>query len=373
MAIPKRCLKLKKSTDINDEILMQHKNKYHDELEKLIDIFEREFPEAELLRPRSIKLDQFTYLNDEEIDKAEEIETDETVILERKLETKEVKPLQVVSEKVPLIAVDTSSIRLGETDEGLLSAFRAAIIAQTNGEMKCDVFGPYVVHITENNRQAIYDYFRREVFGLELIEAPTLLSKVMDRIRNFLERLAQRTAALSIKNGIVLWDGSLTGRTIDTPEKVIREALDLAHSQGNSVVAISKKSWLRLLTGEQLLGLLDNIPNSCYIDIHSKICTKDMKRFTGRVHVAKFTPDGFSFRVDVSPASKLTCSRVLELLMGSSAFYNGYPELLRQAHIHAYFTPNEVLALQTYAIDKYDLEVIRTFDVRRHLLAPFGA
>jgi len=356
------------------EISMQSKNKYHNELEKLIDIFEKEFPEAELLRPRSVKLDQFTYINDEEVDKAEEIELDETVVLEKKLETKaEAEPLQVVPGIVPLIAVDTSSIRLGETDEGLLSAFRVAIIAQVNGEMKCDVFGPYVVHITEGNRQAIYDYFRKKVFGLELIEAPTLLSKVMDRIRNFLERLAQRTAALSIENGIVLWDGSLTGRTVDTPEKVIREALDLAHSQGNSVVAISKKSWLRLITGEQLLGLLDNVPNSCYVDIHSKICTGDMARFTGRVHVAKFTPDGFSFRVDVSPASKLTCSHVLELLMGSSAFYNGYPELLRQAHIHAYFTPNEVLALQTYAIDKYDLEVIRTFDVRRHLLAPFGA
>ena len=38
-------------------------------LEELLNVFEKEFPEAELLRPRSIKLDQFIYINDEELDK----------------------------------------------------------------------------------------------------------------------------------------------------------------------------------------------------------------------------------------------------------------------------------------------------------------
>lgn len=305
--------------------------------------YRKEFPEAEILRPRSIKLDQFTYINDEEADKADEVELDETVVLEKAIETThDAESIQAVSKRIPLIAVDTSSSRLGETDEGLLYAFRASIVGQVNEKMDCEVFGPYIVHITEGNKQAMYDYFRK-LFGLKIIRAPHLLQKVGDRIRNFLERLAQKVASTSIENGIVLWDGSLTGRTIDTPERVIRESLDLAHMKGNSVVAVSKKSWLTLVTGERLLGLLDEVPHTCFVDIHDKIRTRDMARLIGRVHVAKFTPDGFSFRVDISPVPSLTCKDVFGLIMGNSGFYNGYPELLRQAHIHAYFVPNEIL------------------------------
>jgi len=56
-------------------------------LEELLNVFEKEFPEAELLRPRSIKLDQFTYINDEEVDKGDEVELDETVVIEKTVET----------------------------------------------------------------------------------------------------------------------------------------------------------------------------------------------------------------------------------------------------------------------------------------------
>ena len=102
-------------------------------LKELLNVFEKEFPEAELLRPRSIKLDQFTYVNDEEADKGDEVELDETVVLEKTVEaTYDSKSIQAFSKRIPLIAVDTSSSRLGETDEGLLYAFRASIVAQVN-------------------------------------------------------------------------------------------------------------------------------------------------------------------------------------------------------------------------------------------------
>lgn len=156
-------------------------------LETLLEIFEKQFPKAELIKPRhacrSVSLDQFTYVNDEEVDKAEEIETDETVVLGEKVETaKAAKPFQQATEYFPLVAIDSSSARLGETNEAVLAAFRTSIIIQSNEKMKCDTFGPYIAHITDGNKQAIYNYFRRKIFRLEPADAPYLLSKVGDRI-----------------------------------------------------------------------------------------------------------------------------------------------------------------------------------------------
>lgn len=344
-----------------------------DILKELIKTFENEFPEARIISPRIVQLDKFVYINDEELDKAEELEHDEALDLENiDITIKEIKPDYSFK---PIVAIDTSSAKLGETNKGILAAIRVAIVVQEENATSVEKFGPYVVHVTSENKQYLYDYFRQNLLGIKIgnkkIEAPLLLSKMVDRIRNAIERISQIITCSIIKNGLVLWDGSLTGGTIDTPKEVIEKAIHIAHSNGNSIIAISKKSWLRLASGEQLVGLLDNVPKACFVDVHDKL-SADTSRFLGRVHVAKFTVDGFSFRVDVSPSNGYTNEDVFSLLVGNSAFYNGYPEALRLAHIHCYFTPSEVLTLQNYAINKYNLEVTRTFDIRMHLFTPFG-
>lgn len=118
--------------------------------------------------------------------------------------------------------------------------------------------------------------------------------------------------------------------------------------------------------------MLGDEARPCLKDVHEKISSKPMSQILGRVHVVKFTPDGFSFRVDVAPSPDVKCIDVLNLLRSNCTFYNGYPDVLRQAHIHAYFTPDELLSLQNLAIEKYHMRVLRSFDTRRHILAPYG-
>jgi hypothetical protein len=304
-------------------------------------------------------------MNDEEVDKAEEIEIDETVTLRKIGEVKELTK----GEPKPISAVDTSSARLGETDKGILSAVKVALVIYELGkEPVYETFGPYVLHLTEENKHSVYNFFRTEIFNLDTSDAPHLI-KMTDRVRNFLERIAQQVAASAIKDGITLWDGSLTGGTIDTPKEMLMKAIRIAHENGNGVVAVSKKSCLQTVDGRRLIDLLENETKPCYIDIHNWIDAQ-LDRFLGRVHAVKFSPEGFTFRVDVSSSANAVL--VLNSLTSSCAFYNGYPEPLRQAHIHSYFTPNEILALQAYVADKYGLNIVRTFDVRRHLLAPYG-
>jgi len=82
-------------------------------LEELSTSFETEFAEVKTFRPRYVKLDEFTPVNDEELDKAGEIEIDETVTLTQ-IDGNSVKDLSQGGEVKPVSATDTSSARLGD-------------------------------------------------------------------------------------------------------------------------------------------------------------------------------------------------------------------------------------------------------------------
>jgi len=342
-------------------------------LKAFVGVLEEHFPEAEVFRPRAVRLDQFAYLNDEEVDKYEEWLEDESIDLDEKVIDASSMRLDVDSSSVPVTAVDASSVQLGETNLGIISAVRVALWRQVPGERPSIVrYGPYMVHLTHDNVDFIYNYFRREIFGLKGRKRAPKLHKMTDRIRNFFERLAQRYACRIIDGGISLWDGSLTAGTVDTPRELMEETLSIAAEHENSVIAVSKQSVLRTRFGERILDLLEGEVGPCFKDIHDQISSRHASRILGRVHVVKFAPMGFSFRVDVAPRRGLSCCEALRLLRGNVSFYNGYPDPLRQVHISAYFTPYEVLSLQSLAVEKYHMRVIPSFDVRRHILGPFG-
>lgn len=330
-----------------------------------------ELENTKLFRPRYVELTSFMPFSDEEVDKLEEWEIDETITLEeRDVPVKEFQGFSGGS--LPIVAVDVSSLRIGETEHGVIAAYRAALVI-CGEEFKIEKLGPYALHLTEENKLAIYNHFRK-LLGLEKVgedEVPRL-SKLVDRIRNAIERMLQKAAAKTIRDGIVLWDGSLIGGTVDTPMKVVKGNIAAAHFNGNSVIGVSKRSWLKTTSGKRLINLLEGVYKPCYIDVHKIIATKQLNRYLGHVYVAKFSPHGFVFRVDVAPKPGLSHVQVLEQLVSNCQMYNGYPEPLRCAHIESYLTANEILALQTYIAQKYDLTVLKPFDIRKHILSPFG-
>lgn len=344
-----------------------------DILKGLVGVLEEHFPKARIFRPRDVRLDYFTYVNDEEVDKHDEWAEDEVVDLTENIDKTVVKEIDANPSLIPISAVDASSARLGETNRGVISAVRVAIWKQEpDKKPKLFVYGPYLAHITMDNVDFVYNYFWREIFGFKEHKKPPNIYKMTDRLRNFFERLAQRQASRIIKNGIALWDGSLTGGTVDTPIELLRESLRVAEENHNSVVGISKHSVLKIESGERILEMLDREMKPCFKDIREKLSPSIVNRILGRIHVVKFTPDGFSFRVDVKAASDKTCTEILKLLRGNCTFFNGYPDPLRETHIHAYFTPDELLSLQNMAVKKYSMEVLRSFNVRRYILAPYG-
>jgi len=90
-------------------------------LRDFVGMLEDHFPEAEVFRPRSIILDEFVYINDESIDKHDEWIEDETLELEEDLTKTSSQQIEVKDVPVPLSAVDASSVKLGETNRGIIS------------------------------------------------------------------------------------------------------------------------------------------------------------------------------------------------------------------------------------------------------------
>ena len=137
-----------------------------DILRSFVGVLEEHFPEAEVFRPRAVRLDQFAYLNDEEMDKYEEWLRDESIDLDVEVIDASSMRLDVDSSSVPVTAVDASSVKLGETNLGIISAIRVALWRQVPGERPSIIrYGPYMVHLTNDNVDFIYNYFRREIFG----------------------------------------------------------------------------------------------------------------------------------------------------------------------------------------------------------------
>jgi hypothetical protein len=343
-----------------------------DILKRFVGILEENFPDAKKFRPRDVQPGRFMYINDEDVDKRDEWLEDEAVEFSGDVDSVTLSDLDPEPISVPISAVDASSAQIGETNRGVISAIRVAIWMYEPGKKpELRRFGPYLAHITPDNVNSLYNYFRRDVFGVH-IGKPPQLHRMTDRLRNFFERLGQRLASEIIDNGIVMYDGSLRAATVDTPLKMLRDSISYAHAHSNNVVGVSKNSVLTTSDGNRILDMLDDVFKPCVKDVHDIVLSKLTDQIVGRVHVAKFTADGFSFRTDVAPIPGQDCLNVLRVLKHNATFYSGYPDPLREAHIHAYFTPDEMLTMQNMAVKKWDMEVVRAFDVRRCILAPFG-
>lgn len=276
-----------------------------------------------------------------------------------------------IAAKKPVVAIDSSSVTLAKTEKGIIAAIKAAAIFPDSVE----TFGPFIYHITNENKNATYNELMHDAFGLEGAKNIPVLSKMPDRIRNFLERLVQRYASHKVKDAIILWDGSLgTGKSqFDTPEKLMEDSLSMASMNGNDVVAVTKKTNLILSSNESIFSVLSEFDGPAFVDLSGKIALFGSRvyKILGKTFASKFTHGGIPFRVDVRPF-KDDPSSVLVNLMRSTSFYHGYPVELRNAHIYSKITKQEAIACQKMIATKYDMPIIDVPDIHRVLLSPFG-
>ena len=266
------------------------------------------------------------------------------------------KKAHPITPKYPLdsqvIAIDSTSIVLGQLPDGLVGAVRASVIVKPAGKTghSLERYGPYLVPVTNQNKDLIYRTMFKTVYGKEtIVHAPDCL-KTLDRIRNLLERHIQLEVVKNQKESTILVDGSLLGGTVSDPSSVVKKIIADSASNANSVVAVSKSTGLMLQqTQRNILSLLDGVCGPCYIGSVKDRITQNQERYLGHIYVAKLTPLGEPYRVDIPENTPLADAEIFTRLAGLAGDY-GYPEELRLAHMTCVHSSIEIVELQSAAI-----------------------
>ncbi len=271
-----------------------------------------------------------------------------------------------------VVAVDVSSIKIGETETGMLCAIRGAIVWKEKNKYKYQRIGPFPFHITEKNKKEIYKLFRSHSFEISEDPIAPSITNIQARIGNLLERWLQLGISCSVHNSIILWDGSMTAGVADSPVDEVSRLLEIARNRLSIVLAFSKNTNLRF-AGHKLTDLAKKAEAPCLIQINDFPSSSGPLLLLGDVYVAKLTPGVCSFRLDIDrKVPREWGIEAVQSLLVSDLLIQSYPETLRLAHIFSTFTAIEVIGIQRFIAQKYGLKVITRPNVRRLLFGPFG-
>jgi len=284
-------------------------------------------------------------------------------------------PIKPDHQETLIAAIDTSTIKIGETSTGIIVAIRGAITWRQNHSYKYTRLGPFIFHITEENKNALYNTLEHAYFstsyGASHQAAPNFMQMPM-RLAGLLERWLQTMLAKTVSHGVILFDGSLISGTIDTPVQRLREILGFARRNDSTILAFSKATTLRangILITEQL-------PNHDppYLLETTGVHFKPPITLLGDVYVARLNKANFAFRLDIdkeTPSEQRMAA--LQKLIGNDLYKQSYPETLRLSHILCTFTANEVLAIKHFITRKHGIQMINRPDMHRLLFGPFGS
>ncbi len=271
-------------------------------------------------------------------------------------------------------AVDTSTVKIGETATGLVAAIRGAITWRQNHAYRYTRIGPFIFHLTEDNKNTVFNTLEHAYFTTTFSSlhqsSPNIIQMPL-RLQSLLERWLQTMIAKTVSNGIILFDGSLISGTNDTPVQRLKEILNSARKNESIILAFSKATTLRA----NGFLITEQIPNHKppYLIETTGLRFKPPTVLLGDVYVARLNKANLSFRVDIDKEIQIA-QRVeaVQKLIGNDLYSQSYPETLRLSHILCTFTANETLAIKHFITRKHGIQLINRPDMHRLLFGPFG-
>lgn len=274
--------------------------------------------------------------------------------------------------KTPIAAIDVSSIKLGETETGILLAVRGAIVWKQADRYRYLRLGPFPFHITERNKNDICSLHRHFPTDRTTEYTTPNVVHMQTRLNTAFERWIQTAINKTMHNSLILWDSTLTAGTPETPLRVMEHLLKEARSRQNAILAFSKITRL-LLYGHRITELVHSHPPPCLLKIENHPVYSGTLHLLGDMYVAKLTGGNCAFRLDIDrELSQTQTIEAVQKLLGNDLILQSYPETLRLAHIFSTFTANEVLGIQRYIAKEGNLKVVLRPNVRRLLFGRFG-
>ena len=255
-----------------------------------------------------------------------------------------------IKEGRPVASVDSTCVLVGETAQGALYAARTAVGLSYGGALRRFFrLGPILVYATASGLSGLGR-------SLPPAEMDLLLSDhaVAERyVRNTVERRVIEALSTSEGEIIVMADGSLKH-----PMGALSGHFRTLAGSPRTLVGFSKSS--NLILSEGLVSALSGALGPSYYTLNR-----------GQVStvLAKFTPDGLVFRLDLSGAEAPDAT--LGRILWNDAFASGYPDSLKVAHHLSIFSKAEDQALKAFVTKRFRVRQLHTFPLRKIALGSF--
>ena len=268
-----------------------------------------------------------------------------------------VNTFRPLHEKTLVAAIDSSCVKMAETEDGSLYAVKCGIATAIDGHALMHFrIGPFLFYVTESS-------LRESELDDRLAKAVLLdddIAKRLVRIRT--ERAVQKELASHLVGSMILVDGSLRGSIFEGRQRSINKISEECVLRKNTVIGISKATRFRPL--ERAAGPLLKVPGPAYIDV--EIIVKSLVRNSAGSNVmVRLDGTGPALRADIIGGGN---SESLGRLIGNDAISSGYPETLRLAHHISTFTGTEITCLRSHVLNNYDVTELAADDIRRTLL-----
>jgi hypothetical protein len=269
--------------------------------------------------------------------------------------------IQPLKEETTIVAIDSSSIQVAETEEGILYAVKSGIAIATQGQTQAHFkIGPILFYLSEDTLK--HSELDHRITKLILFDNES--AKRLIRIK--VERAIQLELSRHFTGAILLVDGSLRSSIFEHRSHTLKKIIENCALYKNTVAGISKSTRLRIL--DKISLPLTKIEGPGYIDVN--LIIKSLVRSTiGDSLLVKFGNSHTSpiLRLDIVTADG-NKDMSLGKILGNDSIARGYPESLQLAHHISTFTGTEVSCLKSHVLNKYDVVEMASEDIRKKLL-----
>ena len=266
--------------------------------------------------------------------------------------------IRPIKENALVAAIDSSSIKLAETEDGSLYGIKCGVATAYAGHTLMHFkIGPGLFYLSE---KTVHESELEERLS-RLVLLDDDLAKRLIRVR--VERAVQKEIATNFTNSIILVDGSLKASIFEERDCRISKISESSVLRKNMLIGISKSTKLKAL--DRAAAPLTKVPGPAYIEVEDII--KSLIRNTiGSNLMVKMEKGTNSPVLRADMVGDVRQS--LGMLLGNDVVAGGYPETLRLAHHISTFTSTEVTCLRSHILNNYDVTELAAEDIRRTLL-----
>ena len=267
-----------------------------------------------------------------------------------------VTTIRPIKESALVAAIDSSSVKIAETEEGSLYGVKCGIATAYAGRALMHFkIGPMLFYLGEST---ILDSDLEERLA-RLVLLDDDFAKRLVRVRA--ERAVQKELASHFTNSIILVDGSLKASMFEERERRIGKIAESCVLRKNRMIGISKGTRLKVL--ERVSAPLTKVPGPAYVEV-DMIIKSLIRNTVGCNSMVKLEKGSPVLRADIVGER----AESLGMLLGNDPVAGGYPETLRLAHYISTFTSTEMTCLRSHVLNSYDVTELAADDIRSMLL-----